>query len=74
MTTSFQLNADELDAAFVEHVKAAFAHKPIEIVVTEADETASLLADPVRRERLLRAAADVEAGRNVVVPDQSTFR
>lgn len=74
MTTSFQLNADELDAAFVERVKAAFPHKLIEIVVTEADETASLLADPARRERLLRAAADVEAGRNVVVPDQSTFR
>jgi hypothetical protein len=74
MTTSFQLNADELDAAFVEQVKAAFAHKLIEIVVTEADETASLLADPARRERLLRAAADVEAGRNIVVPDQSTFQ
>ena len=74
MTTSFQLNADELDAAFVEKVKAAFAHKLIEIVVTEADETASLLADPSRRERLLRAASDVEAGRNVVVPDQSLFQ
>jgi len=74
MTTSFQLNADELDTAFVERVKAAFPHKFIEIVVTEADETASLLADPARKERLLRAAADVEVGRNVVVPDQSTFQ
>ena len=74
MTTSFQLNADELDATFVERVKATFPHKLIEIVVTEADETASLLADPARRERLLRAAADVEANRNVVVPDQSIFQ
>ncbi len=74
MTTSFQLNADELDAAFVERVKMVFAHKLIEIVVTEADETASLLADPGRRERLLGAAADVEAGRNLVVPDQSVFQ
>ena len=49
MTTSFQLNADELDATFVERVKATFPHKLIEIVVTEADETASLLADPARR-------------------------
>jgi len=74
MTASFQLHADELDAAFVERVKATFPHKLIEIVVTEADETASLLADPVRRERLLRVVADVEAGRNVVVPDQSIFQ
>ena len=74
MTTAFQLNADELDASFVERVKAAFPHKLIEIVVTEADETASLLADPARRERLLRAAADVEAGRNLVEPDQGIFQ
>jgi len=74
MTTSFQLNADELDATFVERLKAVYAQKVIEIVVTEADETASLLAEPARRERLLRAAADVEAGQNVVVPAQSLFQ
>ena len=74
MTTTYQLNADKLDAGFVEKVKAAFPHKLIEIVVTEADETGSLLNDPARRERLLRAAADVEAGRNIVVPDQSLFQ
>ena len=74
MTTTYRLNADELDAAFVERVKAAFPHKTIEIAVTEADETDSLLSDPARRERLLRAAADVEAGRNIVVPEQDLFR
>lgn len=74
MTTAYQLNADELDATFVEGVKAAFPHKLIEITVTEADETASLFADPARRERLLRAASEVENGRNVVVPDQGQFR
>jgi PHD/YefM family antitoxin component YafN of YafNO toxin-antitoxin module len=55
-------------------VKAAFPQKLIEMTVSEADETAALLADGARRERLLRAAADVEAGRNVVVPEQSQFR
>ena len=73
-TAVFQLNADELEATFVERVKAAFPHKLIEIVVSEAAETSALLSDPARHERLLRAAADVEAGRNVVVPDQSQFR
>lgn len=74
MTTTYRLNADELDATFVERVKAAFPHKAIEIAVTEADETDALLSDPARRERLLRAVADVEAGRNVVVPGQELFR
>ena len=74
MTTTYQINADQLDAGFIERVKAAFPHKLIEIAVTEADETSSLLSDPARRERLLRAAADVEAGRNIVVPDQGLFQ
>ena len=74
MTTTYQINADQLDTGFVERVKAAFPHKLIEIVVTEADETSTLLSDPARRERLLRAVADVEAGRNIVVPDQSLFQ
>ena len=74
MTTTYQINADQLDAGFVERVKAAFPHKLIEISITEADEASSLLSDPARRERLIRAAADVEAGANIVVPDQSLFQ
>ncbi len=74
MTTIFQLNADELDADFIQRIKAVFPHQRIEIAVTEADETDALLSDAARRERLLRAAVDVDAGRNIVVPDQSAFR
>ena len=74
MTTTYRLHVDELDSTFVETVKAAFAHKMIEIQVMEADETDDLLSDAERRERLLRAVADVEAGRNVMVPDQAQFQ
>ncbi len=74
MTTIYRLHVDELDPTFVDRVKAAFAHKVIEIQVSEADETDHLLSDPARRERLLRAAADVAAGRNLVVPDQAQFQ
>lgn len=74
MTTTYRLHVDELGPAFIERVKAAFPQKTIEIQVTEADETDELLADPARRERLLRAAADVAAGRNVVVPEQAPFQ
>jgi PHD/YefM family antitoxin component YafN of YafNO toxin-antitoxin module len=42
--------------------------------VSEADETSALRSDPARGEQLLRAAADVKAGQNVVTPDQIQFR
>ena len=74
MTTTYRLHVDELDPSFLEKVKAAFPHKVIEIQVMAADETDDLLSDASRRERLLRAAADVAAGRNVIVPDQAQFR
>ena len=74
MFTIYRLNADELDANFLESLKAAFPHKEIEISVAESDETEYLLRSPANRERLLRAAADVEAGRNVIEPDQTLFR
>lgn len=40
----------------------------------ETDETDYLLRSPANREKLLAAVADVEAGRNIVVPDQTPFR
>ena len=40
----------------------------------ETDQTEYLLRSPANREKLLAAVADVEAGRNLVVPDQTPFR
>ena len=74
MTTTYRLHVDELDPTFVDRLKTAFADKVIEIQVMEADETDNLLSNTERRERLLRAVADVEAGKNLVVPDQIQFR
>ncbi len=74
MFTIYRLNADELDASFLESLKAAFRHKEIEIAVAETDETEYLLRSPANREKLLQAVADVGAGRNLVVPDQTIFR
>ncbi|MEA3207535.1 MAG: hypothetical protein QOE70_592 [Chthoniobacter sp.] len=41
---------------------------------TATDETDYLLASPANREHLLRVVADVEAGRNLVTPDQTMFQ
>ena len=74
MQTIYQLNADELDINLLESIKAQFPHKEIEIIVVERDETEYLLSSPANREALLRAVADVEAGRNLITPDQERFR
>jgi antitoxin YefM len=74
METIYQLNADDLNEDFLEGLKASFKHKEIEIVVYERDETAYLLRSPANRDRLVKAKADIEQNRNVVVPDQEQFQ
>ena len=69
MDATFLLNADELDEQFLQGLKQTFAHRQIEISVRESDETSYLLRSTANRNHLLEAVADVEAGRNVVVPD-----
>ena len=74
MYTIYRLNADELDSKFLDSLKSMFGHKQIEIAVSEADETDYLLRAPANRERLLQVVTDVDAGRNLVTPDQTPFR
>lgn len=74
MTTVYHTTAEELDESFLTSLKVVFKGRPIEISVTESDETAFLLRHPANRERLLRAVADIDAGKNIVTPDQAQFR
>ena len=77
MTTIFEVHTDQLDERFLASVKAMFPHQAVEIEVSDStamDETEYLLHTPANRERLLKAIADIEAGRNIVLPDQSLFR
>jgi hypothetical protein len=74
MTTVYHTTADELDESFLTNLKSVFKGRSIEISVTENDETAYLLRHGVNRERLLRAVEDVNAGKNLVTPDQDQFQ
>ena len=74
METIYQLNADDLNEDFLEGLKASFKHKEIEIVVYERDETGYLMRSAANREHLLKAVADIEQNRNLVVPDQEQFQ
>lgn len=69
MQTIYQINADEIDENLLDSIKAQFKHKEIEIVVTERDETAYLLRSPANRKYLLRVIEEVEANRNIIVPN-----
>ena len=74
MDATFHLDADELDEAFLSGLRQTFGQRRLEIVVRGADETEYLLASPANRRHLMDALADVEAGRNLVQPDQTPFR
>ena len=69
MYTIYKLRADELDQRFLDTLKHQFQDREIEIVVSEADETAYLLRSPANRERLLRAIENVAQGRNLEIVD-----
>lgn len=74
MQTIYKLNANELDSTLIDSIRAKYPDKEIEIIVMEQDETDYLLSSAENRDALLRAIADVEAGRNLIVPDQSQFQ
>lgn len=74
MQTIYKLNSKELDATLIDSIRAKYPDKEIEIIVMEQDDTDFLLSSEENRESLLRAIADVEEGRNLIIPDQSRFQ
>ncbi len=74
MFAVYRTSVDKLDQQFLDGLKKAFAHKEVEITVSDADETDYLLRSPHNRERLLRAVADIEQNRNIVLPEQQAFQ
>jgi antitoxin YefM len=74
MQTISKLNTNELDSTLIDSIRAKYPDKKIEIIVMEQDDTDYLLSSDENREALLRAIADVEAGRSLIVPDQSQFQ
>jgi antitoxin YefM len=66
MQSVYRLKARDLDDRFLESLKALWGDREIEIVVSEVDETAYLMASEANRQRLLKAIDDVENRRNLV--------
>ena len=66
MTTTFRLNADELDESFLKKLKVFFEHEEVEISVTALDATAELLADPDDRARIARSIKHLQEHEGLV--------
>jgi hypothetical protein len=73
MSTTFRLNADELESSFVEKIKLLFAHKDIAVTIYEEDETDYLSSTQANREHLDRSIVDIREGRNMVEVNPSIF-
>jgi len=66
MPTTYHVNASEIDAAFLEEIKATYGDKEIEIVISEVDETEHLLRSSNNKARLLQAVENVKERQNLV--------
>ncbi len=73
MSTTFRLNADELEPSFVEKIKTLFAHKDIAVTIYEEDETDYLSSTRSNREHLDHAISDIREGKNMVDVDPRIF-
>ena len=71
MYTLYRVNADDLNAEFIESIKTLFKHQTIEIAICEAadtehDETRYLLNNPANRQHLLNALQHVQQKQQLV--------
>ena len=66
MQKVYKVKANDLDAHFLEELKATFRDREIEIVVSEVDETSYLLKSPANREKLLKAVDNIKKRENLV--------
>ena len=73
LTSSFELNANELNSSFLESIKELFKNKKIEIVISEIDETEYLNKSENNRKRLLEAIENIKNNENLVEVDLKDF-
>lgn len=73
MNAVYHLDADELNETFLQGLKQTFQKRRLEIIVREEDDTEYLLSSAANRQQLLSALDDVQAGCNLVIPEQTQF-
>ena len=74
MSTTFRLNADELEPSFVEKIKLLFAHKDIAVTIYEEDETDRIRANPDLHNRLIEAIERVDQREGLIEVDLDSMK
>lgn len=69
MSTTYRVNANDLDEKFLNNLKNLFKDKQIEIHVVEEDATEYILSTEANRDRLLKALEDIESGKELIKVD-----
>jgi hypothetical protein len=73
MSTTFRLNADDLEPSFIEKIKTLFAHKDITVTIYEEDASDYLSSTRANREHLDRSISDIREGKNLIEVDPRMF-
>ncbi len=71
--STYRLNADDLNASFIETIRTQFNHKEIEITIVEEDATEFLRSSPKNHERLLRSIERLNNRDGLIELDISNF-
>jgi antitoxin YefM len=66
MSTVYRLKANDLNDHFLEQIKAKFADKEIEIIVSEVDQAEYILKSEINKNRLLTAIENVKEHHDLV--------
>ncbi|HYV93994.1 MAG TPA: hypothetical protein VE978_19610 [Chitinophagales bacterium] len=69
MSTTYRVNANDLDEKFLDNLKNLFRDKQIEIHVVEEDVTEYATSTAANRDRLLKAIEDIESGKELIKVD-----
>jgi len=68
MTTTFQLNANELDKSVIDSIRLLFKDKQITLTVeSEIDETEFLFQSEANKEKILQSIRDLREGKGIKV-------
>ena len=74
MNTIIKINSDDIDEKLINGIKSMFAHKDIEIIISEAmDDTQYLMSSETNQKELLEAIKRINKGESLVEVDINEF-
>lgn len=73
MSSTININTDDLTPDFIDRIKKLFPHKEVEILIYEQDDTDYLMRTEANKKHLLDAVKRVENKEGLIDMDPSSF-